>query len=150
MQEFFEFIGNNLFWVSLWFALLLLLVWNVFGHILQGVVQIEPMEVTRLINHEHAIVLDIRNATDFANGHILNAVNIAEAELADKKVEMEKMKKKPVIVYCQTGLASPRIVRQLKSEGFPAVFCLRGGIVSWQKAGMPLSRSAGHAQAALS
>lgn len=150
MQEFLEFIGNNLFWVSLWLALLLLLLWNMFGHILQGVVQIEPMDVTRLINHEHAVVIDIRNATDFAYGHILNSVNIPEVEVTDKKSTMEKMKKKPVIVYCQTGLASPRIVRLLKSEGFPAVFCLRGGIVAWKKAGMPLSRSTGHAQVALS
>lgn len=143
MQQMLEFIGNNLFWVSLWFALLLLLLWNLFGHVLQGVVQIEPMEATRLINHQHAILLDIRAADDHAKGHILNAINVPEAELQQKKPEMEKMKKKPLIVYCQNGMNSPRVVRQLKADGFDAVFSLRGGLTVWQRAGLPLSRSAG-------
>ena len=140
MQQFIEFIGNNLFWVSLWFALLLLLAWNLFGHILQGIQQIEPMEATRFINHEHAVVIDIRSPADFANGHIINALNIPEAELSGKKAEIEKMRKKPFIVYCQSGTASPRIVRMLKADGLVA-YCLRGGIATWQKAALPLTRS---------
>lgn len=143
MEQLTEFIGNNLIWISLWFALLLLLIWNVAGNTLLGVSQIEPMEATRLLNHEHAALLDIRGAPEFAAGHILGATNIPEAELPQKKTELEKMKKKPLIVYCQNGLASPKIVRQLKTEGFTAVTLLRGGISTWQKAGLPLSRSTG-------
>lgn len=146
MQEFLEFVGNNLLWVSLWFALLILLVWNVFGSILQGIIQIEPMEATRLINHEHAVLIDMRSAEDFANGHILNAVNMSETELIEKKAEMDKMRKKPVIVYCQSGMNSPRMVKLLKTNGFPAVFGLKGGLAAWQKAGMPVSRSAGQSK----
>lgn len=141
MQQLIEFVGNNLFWVSLWFALLVLLVWNQFGHALQGVIQVEPMEATRMLSHEHAALLDIRGATDFANGHILNAVNMVEAELGQKKPELEKMKKKPLIVYCQNGMSAPRVVRQLKSDGFTAVYSLKGGFAMWLRTGLPMSRS---------
>lgn len=144
MQQFIEFIGNNLFWVSLWLALLTLLIWNLFGHVLQGVNQIEPMEAIRLINHEHAPVIDIRSPEDFANGHILNALNITEADLPGRKPEIEKMRKKPVIVYCQNGTASPRFVRLLKAQGL-VVYSLRGGIATWQRAALPLTRSASQA-----
>lgn len=141
MEQLIEFIGNNLLWVCLWFALLMLLIWNMAGNALLGVAQVEPMEVTRLLNHEHASLLDIRSATEYAGGHILGAVNIPEPELPQKKTELEKMKKKPLIVYCQNGLASPRIVRQLNTDGFTGVSLLRGGFSTWKKAGLPVSRN---------
>ena len=140
MQQLLEFVGNNLIWVSLWFALLIFMIWNQFGHLIQGVIQIEPMEATRLINHEHAVVIDIRKPEEFANGHVINALNIGIEELAGKKTEIEKMKKKPIIVYCQNGTLAPGFVKRLKAEA-PAVFCLKGGIASWQRAALPLSRS---------
>lgn len=137
MENLTEFVSTNLLWVCLWFALLMLLIWNTAGNALLGVKQIEPMDVTRLLNHEHAALLDIRTAAEFAAGHILGAINIPEAELPQKKTELEKMKKKPLIVCCQNGLASPRIVRQLNSEGFESVSLLRGGYATWKKAGLP-------------
>jgi len=140
MARLIEFIGNNLFWVSLWFAILILLLWNVFSHVLLGINQIEPMDVTRLINHEHAAVVDIRQPPDYEAGHIINAVNIPEAELPDKKKDIDKFKNKPLVVYCQNGSASPRVARALKVDGFNSVSCIRGGIITWQRAGLPLSR----------
>ena len=141
IEQLTEFVSNNLIWVCLWLALAALLLWNNFGHIIQGIVQIEPMEATRLVNHEHAVIIDIRSAADFANGHILDAVNISDADMNDRKQDLEKYRKKPLIVCCQTGATSPAIVRRLKSDGFPAVFTLRGGLTTWQRAGLPLVRS---------
>jgi rhodanese-related sulfurtransferase len=141
MEQLTEFIGANLIWVCLWLALAALLLWNSFGHIIQGIVQIEPMEATRLVNHQHAVIIDIRSPADFANGHILDAVNITDADIRDKKQDLEKYRKKPLIVCCQTGTTSQAVVRLLKADGFPAVFMLRGGLTIWQRAGLPLVRS---------
>jgi rhodanese-related sulfurtransferase len=141
MEQLTEFIGANLIWVCLWLALAALLLWNSFGHIIQGIVQIEPMEATRLVNHQHAVIIDIRSPTDFANGHILDAVNIGDADIRDKKQDLEKYRKKPLIVCCQTGTTSQAVVRLLKADGFPAVFMLRGGLTIWQRAGLPLVRN---------
>lgn len=140
MERLIEFIGNNLLWVSLWFGVLLLLIWNLFGHILLGIKQLEPMEVTRLINREHAVVIDIRKPAEYESGHLLNAINIPETEYMDKKKEMDKYRNKPLVVYCQNGGVSPQMVRRFKADGFSDVACLRGGVVTWQRAGLPLTR----------
>ncbi len=141
MEKLIEFAAGNLFWVSLWFGILILLLWNLFGHVMSGVSLVEPAEVTRLMNHEHAAVIDVRQPDDFNAGHILNAVNMPEAELPDRKKELEKMKKKPLILYCQSGSVSPGLARKLKAEGFPEVSCMKGGISGWQGAGLPLTRN---------
>ncbi|MEX2353299.1 MAG: rhodanese-like domain-containing protein [Gammaproteobacteria bacterium] len=140
MERLIEFVANNLFWVSLWVAILSLLLWNLFGDMIMGINQLEPGELTRRINHEHAVVIDVRSAEDYQAGHIMDAVNIPEGELQNRKKEIEKYRKKPVVVYCQNGTTSNRAVRLLKADGFPDVSGLKGGLMSWQKAGMPLSR----------
>jgi len=140
MEKLIEFIVDNMFWVTLWFALLSLLLWNMFSNLILGITQVEPNELTRQINHEHAAVIDVRSPADFEAGHILDAINIPQAELQNRKKELEKLRKKPLVVYCQNGTDSTRFVRLLKAEGITNVSSLKGGLVTWQKAGMPLTR----------
>lgn len=139
MDRLIEFIGNNIFWVSLWLAVLILLLWNLFSNMVMGIRQIEPMDLTRRINREDALVVDIRDTAEFEQGHILNAINIPEKEFAERKQELEKYRKRPVVVYCQNGAASSRVVRLLKMDSFPDINALKGGLAMWQRAGLPLS-----------
>jgi len=134
MERLIEFTVDNMFWVTLWFALLSLLLWNMFSNLILGITQVEPNELTRQINHEHAAVIDVRLPAEF------EAINIPHAELQNRKKELEKLRKKPLVVYCQNGTDSTRFVRLLKAEGITNVSSLKGGLVTWQKAGMPLTR----------
>ena len=143
MEKIIEFAAENIFWVSLWFALLMLLFWNLFSSHMSGISQIEPMEMTRLMNHENAVVVDIRTSSDFNNGHILDSINIPESEFQDKKKTLVKHIKKPLIVYCENGNSSPKISRLLKEEGFEQTHALKGGLMTWKNANLPLSRNAG-------
>ena len=120
-----EFVGNNLLWVTLWFALLILLFWNFFSDTLLGIVQLGPMDATRRINHDNALVIDLRSQSDYKSGHILNSINIPDGELTDRKNELEKHKERPLIMYCQNGTVSSKVVRQLKMEGFEDISCLK-------------------------
>ena len=147
MEQLIEFAGDNLLWVSLWVALLLLLAWNLFGHAAMGVSQVDPQEMTRLINHERALVLDIRPAEDFQRGHVLGAINIPESELGTRMQELKKSREKPVIVVDQNGASAPRALRLLKQDGYTRLSCLKGGLVGWQRASMPLSQPSGKAVA---
>lgn len=140
MENIPEFISNHLFLVSLFFALLIMLIWNIFASSLTGVQQVSPSELTRMINHENALVLDVRNTEDYNNGHILNAKNLPESELDSKESELEKYKDKPVIACCMTGSTSSKVARILKAKQFENVFILKGGIQSWQTANLPLSK----------
>lgn len=145
MEQLIEFAGDNLLWVTLWLALLLLLVWNMFGPALMGVSQIEPMEMTRLINHERALVLDVRRAEDYDRGHVINAINIPEQELAARKQELKKSRDKPVIVYDQNGTSTTRALKLLKEDGFSQTYSLKGGITAWQRASLPLTQAPANA-----
>lgn len=141
MERIPEFIGNHLFLVTLFVAILALLLWNLFGSALTGVIQVEPAEATRMINREGAVVLDVRPAEEFQAGHVLNAVNIPEPELATRREELDKHKDRPLIAYCANGAASTRAVSQLKAGGFEKPYCLRGGLSAWRSAGLPVTRA---------
>ncbi len=140
MERLPEFIGNHLFLVSLFVSLLMLLLWNLYGGVLSGVKQIIPAELTRLINRENAVLVDLRATTEFGNSHILNAVNIPDAEIQSRKNELDKHKKQAVIFYCASGSISARVARTLSAQGFEQVYCLKGGLPSWQNANLPLTK----------
>ena len=138
MERIPEFIANHLFLVSLLAAISSLLIWNLFFSAM-GSSQIVPAEVTRLINHENAEILDIRTADDFENGHIINAVNMDAATLGEREKELEKYKDKTVVI-CGQGQESIRVARSLRMKGFEKLFSLKGGISAWQGASLPLTR----------
>lgn len=138
MERLPEFIANHLFLFSLFIGLLSLLLWNIFSSAASGIREIGPAEATRMMNHEKAVVLDVRNEQEFGTGHILNAMNIPAAELAEKSEKLEKHKNRPVIFTCKQGLDSLRAARVLRQKGFEELYCLKGGLQAWQNANLPL------------
>jgi len=139
MERLPEFIANHLFLFSLLVAIASLLFWNIFAGAL-GVSQIVSAEVTRLINHEYAEILDVRNAKEFEKGHIINAINLDATTLAEREKELEKYKDKTVVICCGQGQESIRVARSLKMKGFEKLYTLKGGISAWQNANLPLTK----------
>ena len=140
MERLPEFIANHLGLVSLFVAILALLLWNIFGSSLSGLSKIGPSEVTRLMNHEKALLLDLRTTADFSSGHILNARNIPAAELEGRQKELQKHKKNPVILCCNRDSDGIKAGRILKFAGYEKLYSLKGGLESWQNANLPVTR----------
>ncbi|ATE62670.1 rhodanese-like domain-containing protein [Thauera sinica] len=134
-----EFLQQNWYWAALAAAsgswLLFDFVRNQGG---QGV--LSPVEATLLINREDAIVVDVRDQGEYAQGHVPNARHVPLAELARRTGELEKFKSRPLILYCASGARSASAVAQLKKAGFEKLYNLRGGLIEWEKAGQPVSR----------
>lgn len=63
-----------------------------------------------------AIILDVRNPGEFANGRIEGSVNIPLGQLAEKIETLDKSK--PIIACCAKGVRSGFAKKTLKSEGF--------------------------------
>jgi len=101
---------------------------------------VSPIEATLLINREDAIVLDVREQGEFAQGHIPNAKHIPLGELARRTNELEKLKSRPLIVCCASGSRSSGAISALRKAGFEKLYNLRGGLFEWEKAGQPVSR----------
>ena len=99
-----------------------------------------PTEVTQLINRGKTTILDVRDAAEYANGHLRDAKHIPLAELATRIGELGKSKDKTVVVVCQRGSRADRAVRQLAAAGFTDVTSLDGGLTAWQSAGLPVAK----------
>lgn len=96
-------------------------------------------EATLLINREDALVLDVREASEWSTGHIPNSRHIVLGQLAKRLSEIEKFKEKPVIVCCASGNRSSSACGTLKRAGFARVFNLNGGLGAWTGAGLPIT-----------
>ena len=140
MEHFPEFVANHLYLFALLASVLILLLWNLFGTALSGVISITPQEAVRMVNHEGAVMLDVRNGGDFSNGHILGARNIPADRIGEQLAEMAKYKTQALILCCNTGNESIRVGRTLKLQGFEKIYGIKGGLQAWRTANLPLAR----------
>lgn len=96
--------------------------------------------VTLLINRDKATIVDVRDAAEFATGHLPNARNIPLADLDSRIGELDKLKSKSVVVVCQSGARASAAAGKLAKAGFTDVVNLDGGIAAWKTAGLPLAK----------
>ena len=101
---------------------------------------VSPGEATQLINREDAHIVDVREADEFAGGHLPDAVNIPAGKLAERIAELEKFKSKPLILCCASGMRSNKACGELKKQGFDKLYNLAGGIDAWVGAGYPIKK----------
>lgn len=93
-----------------------------------------------LMNKKDSLVLDVRDAGEFAQGHILGARSIPLDELANRLKEIERFKDKPVVVSCAVGNRAGSAAKVLREHGFTNVVNLTGGIAAWRQAGLPTEK----------
>ena len=101
---------------------------------------ITTSEAVLLINDENTIVVDVREPSEFAEGHIQDAINIPLAKLADRAYELEGSKNLPILVTCQSGTRSLAAGKKLTSLGFTKISELRGGMYAWKDQSLPISK----------
>ena len=94
----------------------------------------------QLINREKAVVIDVCEAAEYANGHVSGAKNIPLAQLAEKLPAVAKNKDLPVIFTCQSGTRSGSAVRIAKGLGYAKAQSLSGGLASWRAASLPVDK----------
>jgi rhodanese-related sulfurtransferase len=137
MQQLIEFTMNHWVLVLSFVLVAALLIYN----LLQGNKgSLDPSGATDLINHQDAVVVDVRPAADYQKGHIINAVNIPSNGFANQINSLNKYKDRPIIVSCRSGSQSQAACQQLRKAGFEKVFNLRGGVLAWQSASLPITR----------
>ncbi len=107
-----------------------------------GARSVTPAEVTQLINNSNAIVIDLRDSADFANGSVTSARHVPAAELASRAQDLARFKTRPVVLLCASGTTSAKSIATLSTAGFTEVYNLAGGITAWREAGLPLVKPA--------
>lgn len=95
-------------------------------------------EVTRLLNSESAVLLDVREAADYKAGHISGALNLPYRKVATEGEQLlQPHKDKIIVVVDKMGQHAGAAGRTLGNKGFD-VRRLAGGVSEWQNQGMPL------------
>jgi rhodanese-related sulfurtransferase len=107
---------------------------------LSGIKQVGPQEAVMLFNHQDALVLDVREQSEFKDGHITKARHVPLGQLKSQLASLDKYKDKPVVVVCRTGSRSSHACGILRKAGFGNVHNLAGGIMAWESAGLPKER----------
>ena len=84
-----------------------------------------------LIADSSVVVLDVRTADEFGEGHLAGAINIdvKQSDFLQKAVSLLP-KVKTIAVYCRSGRRSANACERLSGEGYKAVN-LKGGIMAW-------------------
>ena len=141
MENIAPFVSNNLLLVMAFVVVLAMLLINIFGPMLKGYQVITPAMATQMINQQDALILDIRQDNEYVGGHIVNSTHIPLSFLNDRLGELEKHKNKPVIAVCRTGHRSSSACSTLKKAGFESVYNLSGGVIAWENANLPLTKS---------
>ena len=109
----------------------------VFPLLQRGGSKVSTLQATQMINQGKTLILDVREAADFAGGHVRDAKNIPLKELAGRLGEIDKFKSKNVVVVCPTGVQSSKATAKLKNAGFTEVHSLDGGLAAWRTQGLP-------------
>ena len=99
--------------------------------------KLTQLQATQVMNQGKTVVLDVRDAEEFAAGHLPNAKNIPLADLSSRLKELEKSKNGTIIAVCERGVRSASAVGVLKKAGFEQVFSLEGGVSAWKTQGLP-------------
>jgi molybdopterin/thiamine biosynthesis adenylyltransferase/rhodanese-related sulfurtransferase len=86
---------------------------------------------------EHAVLVDVRGADEWANGYIPGAVLVPLGELSERIEEVAPDRSQPVVLYCAVGARSLRGARALQELGYERPVSLAGGIVDWMSRGYP-------------
>ena len=140
MSQYIEFATNHWMLVVALVVVTVLLLINIFGQSLQGYKSASPTDATLLINRDDALILDVREDKEYQTGHIVNSVHIPLGMMKNRIGELDKYKGKPIVVACRSGHRSGQACSLLKKGGHENIYNLRGGVMAWESANLPLQK----------
>ena len=77
------------------------------------------------------IILDVRRPDEFAEGHIPNAINVANESIGTDEIEKLPDKDQLILVYCRSGRRSKEAAQKLVKLGYTNIVEF-GGILDWK------------------
>jgi rhodanese-related sulfurtransferase len=94
--------------------------------------------MSRNRNNPDFVILDVRTPGEFRQGYIEGAV-LLDYYAADFRERFAQLDRDATIfLYCRSGNRSSHVLRMADELGFRSVYDLRGGILAWKEAGLPL------------
>ncbi|MBE9540382.1 MAG: rhodanese-like domain-containing protein [Proteobacteria bacterium] len=98
---------------------------------------LSPQQAITMVNAQGGLFLDIRDAGDYKQGHIVDALHLPAAKLASRMAELEKYKNSPIVLVCKMGQQASAAGKTLKANGFEHVYKMTGGMMEWGNLQLP-------------
>ena len=135
-----QYLQNNIWTVVIAIMSGSMLLWSFSGNRLRGIKDVDIVEALQMINHKNALVLDVREESEYKSGHILNAKWIPLGKLSDRTGELERYREQDIVVVCRSGNRSANACALLVKKGFAQTVNMSGGVMAWQKSNLPLEK----------
>ncbi len=85
-----------------------------------------------------AVLIDVREPSEWRQGHVARARHIPLGSLASRLAEVPR--DRDVLLICRSGNRSGSAQRLLQQHGYERVFNVSGGMTAWTRAGLPVKR----------
>ncbi|NNG80894.1 MULTISPECIES: rhodanese-like domain-containing protein [Acinetobacter Taxon 24D] len=134
MERWLEFMGNHPFLFGTLGVLIVLF------FVLEGQRhgrKISPQSLGILVKAKNAMLIDLRDAKDFREGHISGSRNIPYSQITSHLEEL-KSSDRPLVFICNLGQIAGTALQQV---GHADSYRLDGGINNWKVQGLPLIKS---------
>jgi len=92
---------------------------------------ISSLQAQELIALGDVLILDVRTAAEFAEGHIYSAILLPYDVVGTYSPEILTDKTQTILVYCRAGRRSLIAAEKLQELGFAVIYNLDGGLNSW-------------------
>jgi rhodanese-related sulfurtransferase len=96
---------------------------------------ITAQQARDLISRGEVEVIDVREASEFSDGHLPGAKLVPLATLREKTKKI--LRRDGVLFVCAAGVRSETAARLAAAAGLEKVYSLRGGTRGWVNAGLP-------------
>jgi rhodanese-related sulfurtransferase len=102
---------------------------------------VTPDEAEKLLKeNKQIVVLDVRTAEEFADGHIAGAKNL-DYHADDFAKQLKGLdKSKTYLVHCASGGRSGKTCKLMDEEKFAKFYHMNGGFSAWKEAGKPIQK----------
>jgi rhodanese-related sulfurtransferase len=137
MEQYIDFVGKNPMLFIILAVIVGMIIWTEFRSFTRGFKDLTPLQVVQMMNHDNALLLDVREDAELNQGRISGARHIPLSVLKQRVEELNKFREKPIITFCRSGNRSLQASSMLKKNQFENVFHMKGGMLAWESADLP-------------
>ena len=137
-MEFIQFLQGELLLTGTLFALIILLIVNLYSEKYRKYQVVDTNGAVSLMDDDELLIIDVREEKERKAGFLNNDLNIPMGQVKAKMDTLDKSKN--ILVYCKSGTRSDRIADILSKNDFQKVSSLKGGFNAWLKADLPIQR----------
>ncbi|UCD25723.1 MAG: STAS domain-containing protein [Gemmatimonadota bacterium] len=98
--------------------------------------QVPPEEFSKLMPHSRALLLDVREPSEHRRAHLPGAQSMPLRDLLNMAADLPR--DRPILLACRSGRRAARALFVLEDLGYHQIVGLRGGILAWRAAGLPV------------